>query len=211
MGILPERDSTVCKDREILAQDGAMARVPILRTNLSRLRIASWFAQFIIGASLLAQTTKPRPSDPVGDGVMDVIFQVIDLTGATVANAKIVVKDTTGRATVQAQTDQDGQVHASKLGPGSCVFSVSAQHFQEFQGYFSVCPGKPMDIVVALQDRCHTDPNINCDEFTVSPDFVDVVQSDIAMVIEPYPAVQCPTPRRAGFFNRLLSWLRRGK
>lgn len=178
---------------------------------MNRLRIASWFAEFIIGASLLAQTTKPRPSDPVGDGVTDVIFQVTDLTGANVANTKIVVKDTAGRATVQAQTDQEGQLHASKLGPGSYIFSVSAQHFQQFQGYFSVCPGKPMDIAVVLQDRCHTDPNINCDEFTVSPDFVDVVQSDIAMVIEPYPAVPGPSPRRAGFFKRLLSWLRRGK
>jgi hypothetical protein len=163
---------------------------------LNRLRVACWFAQFIISASLLAQTPKPTPSNPAGDGDTAVVFQVTDLTGATVANAKIVVKDTAGRATVQAQTDQDGQLHASKPGPGSYVFSVSAHFFQEFQGYFSVSPGKPMEIAV---------------EITAAPAFVDVVQSDLAMVIEPYPVVQEPTPRRAGFFKRLLSWLRRAK
>lgn len=178
---------------------------------MNRLRVACWFAQFIISASLLAQTPKPTPSNPAGDGDTAVVFQVTDLTGATVANAKIVVKDTAGRATVQAQTDQDGQLHASKPGPGSYVFSVSAHFFQEFQGYFSVSPGKPMEIAVVLQDRCHTDPNFNCDEITAAPAFVDVVQSDLAMVIEPYPVVQEPTPRRAGFFKRLLSWLRRAK
>jgi hypothetical protein len=178
---------------------------------LNRLRIASWFAQFIISASLLAQTPRPKPSNPVGDGDMDVVFQVTDLTGATVAHAKIVVKDAAGRATVQAQTDQNGQLHASKLGPGSYVFFVSTQRFQEFQGYFSACPCMPMHIAVVLQDRCNSDPNINCDEITAAPAFVDVVQSDPAVVIDPYPAVQGPTPRRAGLFKRLLSWLRRAK
>jgi hypothetical protein len=153
---------------------------------------------------------KPTPSDPAGDADTDVVFQVADLTGATVANAKIVVQDAAGRVTVEAQTDQDGQLHAPKLGPGSYVFSVLAHYFQEFQGHFSAGPGKPIHISVVLQDRCHTDPSINCDEFTASPAFVDVVQSDLAMVIEPYPAAQGPTPRRAGFFKRLLSWLRRG-
>jgi hypothetical protein len=157
---------------------------------LNCLRTASWFAQFIIGASLVAQTPKPTPSNPAVDGDIDVVFQVTDLNGAAVARAKIVIKDAVGRATVQAQTDQDGQLYASKLRPGSYVFAVSTQFFQEFQGYFSVSPGKPMEITVVLQDRCHTDPNFNCDEITAAPAFVDVVQSDLAMVIEPYPVVQ---------------------
>jgi hypothetical protein len=178
---------------------------------LNRLRIAFWFAQFIISASLLAQTAKPTPSNPVNNGDTDVVFHVTDLTGATVAHARIVVKDAAGHTTVQAQTDQDGQLRASKLGPGSYVFSVSAQFFQEFQGHLSVRPGKPMKIAVMLQDRCHSDPDINCDEFTAAPVFVDVVQPAPALAIEPRPAAQEPTPRRVAFFKRLLSWLHRSK
>lgn len=178
---------------------------------MNRLRIASWVTPFIISASLIAQTPNPTPSTQSGDDGTDIVFQVTDLTGATVARAKIVVKDADGRVMVQAQTNQDGQMHVSKLAPGSYVFSASTQHFQEFQGQFSVCPGKPMKIAVVLQDRCHTDPNMNCDEFTVAPAFVDVVQPDSTIVIEPHPPVQGPAPRRAGFFKRLLSWLRRAK
>ncbi len=59
---------------------------------------------------------------------------------------------------------------------------------------------------VALKDRCYVDANINCDEWIATPVFVDVIQANSVVVIEPYPILREPAPRQPGFFKRLLSW-----
>ncbi len=81
-----------------------------------------------------------------------------------------------------------------------CLFSKA------FQGSFSVGPDQVTEIEVALKDRCYVDANINCDEWIATPVFVDVIQANSVVVIEPYPILREPAPRQPGFFKRLLSW-----
>lgn len=152
---------------------------------------------------------KLAPPTAVEQGETGVLLRVIDLTGATIDNAHITVRDEHGRAIVSGHTNQDGVLRLPRLVSGSYAFSVavSGALFAEFQSFFSVGPDQTAEIEVAFKDPCYIDAHLSCAEFAKAPFFVDGFQKDSLMVIGPYPIRQEAKPQR-GFFKRLLVRLR---
>jgi hypothetical protein len=179
---------------------------------LNNIRILSCFAGFTVSVSLFANIPTDHqlvPQTAVDQGETGVLLRVIDLTGATIDNAHVTVRDEHGRAIVSGYTNQGGVLRLPRLVSGSYAFSISVSSvlFAEFQSFFSVGPDQMAEIEVALKDPCYIDAHLSCDEFAKAPFFVDGFQKDSLMVIGPYPIPQEPKPH-PGFFKRLLARLR---
>jgi hypothetical protein len=180
---------------------------------LNNIRILSCFAGFTVSVSLFANIPtqhKLVPQTAVDPGETGVLLRVIDLTGATIDNAHVTVRDEHGHVIVSGHTNQNGVLRLPRLVSGSYAFSISAAgaFFAEFQSFFSVGPDQTAEIEVTLKDPCYIDAQLSCDEFAKAPFFVDGFQKDSLMVIGPYPISQDPKPH-PGFFKRLLARLHR--
>ncbi len=177
---------------------------------MNNVRILSCFAGFTVSVSLFASPSTGNKTTPLiaaGQGETGVVLRVLDAHGATIAKAHVTVRDERGRAIASGMTNQDGVLGLPRLAVGSYVFSVSTSGtpFAEFQSFFCVGPGQVAEIEVALKDRCDTDYNLNCDDYTATPPFVDLVQQNSILAIAPYPILHEPASRRPSFFKRLLS------
>ena len=181
---------------------------------MNNIRILSCFAGFTVSVSLFANIpTKHKSILParVDQGeTTGAVLRVIEMHGATIADAHITVRDEYGRTVVRGNTNRDGLLQFPRLAVGSYAFSVSASGagFAEFQSFFSVGPDQMAEIEVSLKDRCDIDEHLNCDRITGSPVFVDLIQQNSIEVIAPYPILQKPSFQRPGFFKRLLAHLR---
>jgi Carboxypeptidase regulatory-like domain len=173
------------------------------------MRSAFFFVGFIVSVSVVAQTLTEHTRDPqsaVCEGDTGVALRVIDPNGATIGNARVVVRDEDGSAILSGNTNQDGLLWLPRLANRAFVFSVSAQGFKDFHRSLFVSPTQPTPIVIALRDLCGA-PNINCDDFTGPPVIIEVIQPDI-VAIEPYPIIEKPATRKPTVFRRLLARIR---